>query len=618
MMLYVIGFALYGVIRNGTSRDNDLNSIRFIEYIRRQDFDGIRFLFSYSPSSYQTNITSKAFFTGRKFAMLASLPLLLSCVSASVIPLFERNDNSLTNVGADTVVSHLTDPFDIRSSKRDTPPYIGSDVVNAISGSIDNTISIPYFNNTQILNEIENSINSQLDALNQGLEALDPLHIFQVVEQSVQNLPSDIDQFKNGLIQNIQGTVGNLFGIHLGKRDGIPSIGSDVINAISGAIERVIPLPSGNRTQILQDIEHGINSQLGDLQQGLEFLDPLHIFQVIENAVKSLPSDIDQFKNGLVQAIQGTVGNLFGIHLGKRDGTPSIGSDVINAISGAIERIIPLPSGNRTQILQDIEHSINSQLGDLQQGLEFLDPLHIFQVIENAVKSLPSDIDQFKNGLVQAIQGTVGNLFGIHLGKRDGTPSIGSDVINAISGAIERIIPLPSGNRTQILQDIEHSINSQLGDLQQGLEFLDPLHIFQVIENAVKSLPSDIDQFKNGLVQAIQGTVGNLFGIHLGKRDGIFSIGSDVVNAISGAIERVIPLPSGNRTQILQDIEHGINSQLGDLQQGLEFLDPLHIFQVIENAVKSLPSDIDQFKNGLVQAIQGTVGNLFGIHPSKK
>lgn len=72
------------------------------------------------------------------FSMLTSLPLLLSCVSATAIPLARRDD--------------IDDPFNQFPDGNSSP--FGPDFSNAISNSIDNTIDIPYFNGTQILTDI--------------------------------------------------------------------------------------------------------------------------------------------------------------------------------------------------------------------------------------------------------------------------------------------------------------------------------------------------------------------------------------------------------------------------------------------------------------------------------
>ncbi|GAV55618.1 hypothetical protein ZYGR_0AY00100 [Zygosaccharomyces rouxii] len=225
--------------------------------------------------------------------MLAGLPFLLSCVSAGMIPVAKRG-----------------------ASKRDDAPSIGPEVSDSIAESVQNTIDIPYFNNTQILNDIENSIESELSNLNQDLENVDPFDFYDVIEQAVEDLPSYLNQFKDDLIQQIEQAISdphNTEPFKRSKRDAPFPIGSEIINGISDAIDSTVSLPSANKTQILHDIENFVSSRLGDLGQGLEVLDPLNIFQVIKEAVNNLPSDVDPFKNNLIQNIGTAFGALPGI-----------------------------------------------------------------------------------------------------------------------------------------------------------------------------------------------------------------------------------------------------------------------------------------------------------------
>ncbi|GCF00306.1 hypothetical protein ZYGM_001391 [Zygosaccharomyces mellis] len=215
-------------------------------------------------------------------------------------------------IETETGDSRLADPFDIRSSKRDNFPFIGPNVGNALSDSIDDVLHFAHVNTTAILHDIESSINSQLNDLQQDLQFLDPSHIFQVIETAVSNLPSELNQFKNQLTSAIQSAVGNLFGIHpSSKRDSSFAVPSDIADSIARTVENTLSIPSVNNTQILHHVEASINSQLNELHQAIGTLDSSQISQIIQKAVSSLPSTVNQFKNSLVQSIQNAISNFF-------------------------------------------------------------------------------------------------------------------------------------------------------------------------------------------------------------------------------------------------------------------------------------------------------------------
>lgn len=150
--------------------------------------------------------------------------------------------------------------------------------------------------------------------MNQDLEDLDPFDLFHVIDQAIEGLPSYVNQFKDDLVQEIETAISNPDGSFPNKRDTLP-IASDISSTIASAVNDIISLPSANKTQIVQDIENSVTSDLGNLGQGLEILDPLNIFGIIEKAVNNLPSEVNQFKNTLIQRLQAAFGGLPGIQI---------------------------------------------------------------------------------------------------------------------------------------------------------------------------------------------------------------------------------------------------------------------------------------------------------------
>ncbi|GCF00307.1 hypothetical protein ZYGM_001425 [Zygosaccharomyces mellis] len=219
--------------------------------------------------------------------MLAELSLLLTYVSASAIPLANAD-----------------------ASKRDDFPLVNSDVSNAIGNSVEEIISDTPLNNTQVFNDIESSINYHSGRLDQDVDNLGPFHFYPIIEHAVENLPSDVDDYKDDLVQQIEEDVSDPSRSPPHKRDSYSPLSPELVNAISSGINSTESLPSADRTQILNDIENSIYSQLRDIAQGPEVLDPLYVSLFIKRAVKSLPGEFDQSKDTLIQKIVAAINSL--------------------------------------------------------------------------------------------------------------------------------------------------------------------------------------------------------------------------------------------------------------------------------------------------------------------